>query len=104
MLEQKGRIKENGRHQAPSLDSSLRTSRPTMRRIALALSTILLMQNFCPRLQQTSVATIGDDQGTVSSDTFDSDAFFQTALRRAKSPRDNTRRRASAPKASVRFI
>jgi beta-glucosidase len=92
MLEQKGRIKENGRHQAPSLDSSLRTSRPTMRRIALALSTILLMQNFCPQLQQTSAATIGNNQGTVSSDIFDSDAFFQTALRRAKPERDDTRR------------
>lgn len=62
-----------------------------MRRIALALASILFMQTFCLQLQQTSAATPAPDRGVVSSDINDSDLFFQTALR-VKPARDNTRR------------
>jgi beta-glucosidase len=62
-----------------------------MRKIALALASILCMQTFCLQLQQTSAATLMDDRGAVSSDINDSDAFFQTALR-TKPARDYTRR------------
>jgi beta-glucosidase len=62
-----------------------------MRRIALALATILFMQTFCLQLQQTFAAASGDDRGAVNTDINDSDAFFQRALR-VKPARDNTRR------------
>ncbi|HEX8492534.1 MAG TPA: glycoside hydrolase family 3 N-terminal domain-containing protein [Pyrinomonadaceae bacterium] len=62
-----------------------------MRRIALALSTILFMQTFCLQLQQTFAAPPVENRGAVNADINDSDAFFQTALR-TKPARDNTRR------------
>jgi beta-glucosidase len=78
--------------EAPSLESSFKDKQTAMRRIALALASILCMQTFCLQLQQTSAATVMDEKGTVSSDINDSDAFFQAALRRAKPARDYTRR------------
>jgi beta-glucosidase len=80
-----------GDTEAPSLESSFKDKQTAMRRIALALASILCMQTFCLQLQQTSAATIMDDRGTVSTDINDSDAFFQAALR-AKPARDYTRR------------
>ena len=80
-----------GATEAPSLDSSLKDKQTAMKRIALALASILCMQTFCLQLQQTSAATVMDDRGVVNSDINDSDSFFQTALR-VKPARDYTRR------------
>jgi beta-glucosidase len=80
-----------GDTEAPSLESSFKDKQTAMRRIALALASILCMQTFCLQLQQTSAATIMDDRGTVSTDINDSDAFFQAAMR-TKPARDYTRR------------
>ncbi|MDT4968025.1 MAG: beta-glucosidase [Acidobacteriota bacterium] len=52
-----------------------------MKRIALALASILFIQSFCLQLQQTFSATIHDEKGSVGSDIGDSDLFFQKALR-----------------------
>jgi beta-glucosidase len=62
-----------------------------MKRIALALASILFLQPFCLQLQQTFAASPGDERGLVNADINDSDLFFQAALR-TKPMRDNARR------------
>jgi len=81
MLEEKGRIKENVRHQSSCNQASFEDKQTAMRKIALALAAILCIQPFCPALQQTP----------ANADISDSDAFFQTALRQRPAP-DHTRR------------
>jgi beta-glucosidase len=59
-----------------------------MKKLALALAATLCLQSAFFPLRQTRAA---DERGVVGADTPDSDAFFQSAIRR-KSPPDYTRR------------
>jgi beta-glucosidase len=62
-----------------------------MKRIAVALASILFIQSFCLQLQQTFATTIHDEKGPIESDIGDSDLFFQKALR-VRPTTDYTRR------------
>ncbi|HEX8335822.1 MAG TPA: glycoside hydrolase family 3 N-terminal domain-containing protein, partial [Pyrinomonadaceae bacterium] len=59
-----------------------------MKKLALALAATLCLQLFCLPAGQARAA---DDRGVVGDDTPDSDAFFQSALRR-RTPPDYARR------------
>ncbi|MDT5123301.1 MAG: beta-glucosidase [Acidobacteriota bacterium] len=62
-----------------------------MKIYALALAMIMCGQTFCPQLQQTFAAT-QQSSVPVTTETADSDGFFQTASRVSKPTRDNSRR------------
>src|SRR3954465_5584695 len=62
-----------------------------MRRLALALSFILVAQNFCLPLQQTLVVAQQIEVRAPGPDINDSDTYLQTALRAKPAP-DNRRR------------
>src|SRR5215216_2539067 len=62
-------------------------TRTAMNKLALALAATLCLQTFCLLPRQTRAATPApDERGVVGADTPDSDAFFQTALRRKTPP------------------
>ena len=62
-----------------------------MKKTAAALAVIMCVPTFCLPLQQSGGVTQGS-RGPVAMDVNDSDAFFQTATRAPRPPRDNARR------------
>ena len=62
-----------------------------MKKTAIALAIITCVSTFCPALQQSAGVTQGN-RGPIVMDVQDSDAFFQTATRAPRPPRNNTRR------------
>jgi beta-glucosidase len=60
-----------------------------MKRTALILTLAILVQTFCPPLQQSFAQVVGSDP--VSANILDSDVYFQNAIKHSP-PHDNTQR------------